>query len=153
MPIQHKWQSCFHKNSLMTILVVPNSLLFIVIQNYIDMLDGILVTFLNLCLQSNLLNAHYTTIPLTKLLTSIINIFRNIIDGQTERHPVTFFVIYPQVKDGSKVEVEHLPRLPEFVSADGTAGTALEITSVQDPETGATRQYILTTQVYIHTFF
>jgi len=51
-----------------------------------------------------------------------------------------------QVKDGSKVEVEHLPRLPEFVSADGSAGTALEITSVQDPETGATRQYILTTQ-------
>ena len=56
------------------------------------------------------------------------------------------------MKDGSKVEVEHLPRLPEFVSADGTAGTALEITSVQDPETGATRQYILTTQVYIHTY-
>jgi transcription factor AP-4 len=52
-----------------------------------------------------------------------------------------------QVKDGSKVEVAHLPRLPEFVSADGSAGTALEITSVQDPETGATRQYILTTQM------
>jgi len=48
-----------------------------------------------------------------------------------------------QVKDGSKVEVEHLPRLTEFSGAEGE--TALEIASVQDPETGATRQFILTT--------
>lgn len=48
-----------------------------------------------------------------------------------------------QVKDGSKVEVEHLPRLTEFGGAEGE--TALEIASVQDPETGATRQFILTT--------
>jgi len=48
-----------------------------------------------------------------------------------------------QVKDGNKVEVEHLPRLAEFAAADGSS-TALEIASVQDPETGATRQYILT---------
>lgn len=46
-----------------------------------------------------------------------------------------------QMKDGNKVEVEHLPRLTEF-SHDGTQ--AVEIASVQDPETGATRQYILT---------
>jgi hypothetical protein len=52
-----------------------------------------------------------------------------------------------QVKDDSKVEVEHLSRLAEFAAADVSKGTALEITSVQDPETGATRQYILTTQV------
>eukprot|EP00088_Acartia_fossae_P051506 TRINITY_DN5785_c0_g2_i1.p1 TRINITY_DN5785_c0_g2~~TRINITY_DN5785_c0_g2_i1.p1 ORF type:complete len:545 (-),score=150.67 TRINITY_DN5785_c0_g2_i1:551-2185(-) len=50
-----------------------------------------------------------------------------------------------QVKDGSKVEVEHLPRLAEFAAADSGGGTtALEIASVQDPETGATRQFILT---------
>lgn len=48
-----------------------------------------------------------------------------------------------QVKDGSKVEVEHLPRLAEFAAADGSS-TALEIASVQDPESGVTRQFILT---------
>jgi len=46
-----------------------------------------------------------------------------------------------QMKDGNKVEVEHLPRLTEFAQ-DGTQ--AVEIASVQDPETGTTRQYILT---------
>ena len=51
--------------------------------------------------------------------------------------------IIVKVKDGNKVEVEHLPRLAEFAAADGSS-TALEIASVQDPETGATRQYILT---------
>jgi len=51
-------------------------------------------------------------------------------------------IIQCAVKDGNKVEVEHLPRLSEF-SQDGTTG-ALEIASVQDPETGTTRQYILT---------
>lgn len=50
-------------------------------------------------------------------------------------------IIQCAMKDGNKVEVEHLPRLSEF-SQDGTG--ALEIASVQDPETGATRQYILT---------
>lgn len=45
-----------------------------------------------------------------------------------------------QVKDGNRVEVEHLPRLSEF----SHEGQAVEIASVQDPETGTTRQYIFT---------
>merc|ERR1719474_703729 len=45
------------------------------------------------------------------------------------------------MNDGNKVEVEHLPRLPEF-SQDGTG--ALEIASVPDSEIGITRKYILT---------
>lgn len=44
------------------------------------------------------------------------------------------------IKDGNRVEVEHLPRLTEFTEGS----QALEIASVQDPETGTTRQYILT---------
>jgi transcription factor AP-4 len=50
-------------------------------------------------------------------------------------------IIQCAMKDVNKVEVEHLPRLAEF-SQDGTQ--AVEIANVQDPVTGATRQYILT---------
>ena len=46
----------------------------------------------------------------------------------------------------SRVEVEPLPRIGELTqTADNTAGTALEIANIQDPETGVTRQYIVTT--------
>ena len=45
-----------------------------------------------------------------------------------------------------------MPRLAEFAAADSGGGTtALEIASVQDPETGATRQFILT-QVKVQVF-
>ena len=37
------WLSCFHKKSMITIMVVPNWFPFIVIQNYL--LDNIVVTF------------------------------------------------------------------------------------------------------------
>jgi len=42
--------------------------------------------------------------------------------------------------DGGRLEVEQVPRL-----ADMPQTQALEITNVQDPETGVTRQYIVTT--------
>jgi len=43
--------------------------------------------------------------------------------------------------DGTRVEVEHIPRLSELTNE---RTQAVEIASVQDPETGATRQYIVT---------
>lgn len=42
--------------------------------------------------------------------------------------------------EGNRVEVERLPHLSELAHE----GQAVEIASVQDPETGATRQYIVT---------
>jgi len=47
-----------------------------------------------------------------------------------------------QVKgEAGRVEVEQIPRITELA---GHEGQAVEIASVQDPETGATRQYIVT---------
>lgn len=43
--------------------------------------------------------------------------------------------------DGTRVEVEQIPRLSELTNE---TTQAVEIASVQDPETGATRQYIVT---------
>jgi len=43
--------------------------------------------------------------------------------------------------DGTRVEVEQIPRLSELAHE---TTQAVEIASVQDPETGATRQYIVT---------
>jgi len=47
--------------------------------------------------------------------------------------------------DGGRVEVEPIPRLTEVTSPDQPQ--TLEIANVQDPETGVTRQYIVTTQM------
>lgn len=45
--------------------------------------------------------------------------------------------------EGNRVEVERLPHLSELAH-EGHHHQAVEIASVQDPETGATRQYIVT---------
>jgi len=48
--------------------------------------------------------------------------------------------------DGGRVEVEPIPRITEVAAPDQQPQT-LEIANVQDPETGVTRQYIVTTQM------
>lgn len=50
-------------------------------------------------------------------------------------------IIQCAMKGEGRVEVEQIPRLTEIPGHDGQA---VEIASVQDPETGATRQYIVT---------
>lgn len=47
--------------------------------------------------------------------------------------------------DGGRVEVEPIPRITEVAAPDQPQ--TLEIANVQDPETGVTRQYIVTTQM------